>query len=115
MRKTFLRLILIPILILLIIINLSFLIKKEFLGYRIFVVQTGSMSPTLEVGDYIIIKKQDSYSINDIITYKLGNSFITHRIVSLDPITTKGDNNNTNDEPIKQEDIVGKYIIKLNF
>lgn len=114
MIKRIFKFLLMLIFIILIIINLSFLIKKEFLGYRILQVQTGSMYPTLEVGDYILIKKEKEYKISDIITYKNNNYFITHRIVSMDPIITKGDNNNTNDDAIKEEYIIGKYIMKLN-
>ena len=38
------------------------------------------MEPTLKIGDYILIHKTDNYKVGDIITYKEGNSYITHRI-----------------------------------
>ncbi len=87
-----------------------------FNKYYIFQVVSRSMENTLKKGDYILVKKSNDYKINDIVTYKENNSFITHRIkkISQDNIITKGDNNNIEDAPIKQSDIVGVYILKLN-
>ena len=88
--------------------------------HYLFVVMSGSMQNTLYVGDHIIVKKTDNYKVNDIITYKLDDKYITHRIVNIDgdKVTTKGDANVTNDKPIDKKDIVGKFIYKsslLNF
>ena len=51
-----------------------------------------------------------------LITYKKDNSFITHRAVSIegDSIIAKGDNNNTVDEPIKKDAVVGKSVFIIN-
>jgi signal peptidase len=96
-------------------------IKKNdyanILGYSFFEVETGSMENTIEIGDFIIVKlDNNNISNNDIITYKSNLSFITHRIIKIDEneIITKGDNNNSEDEPIKKENVIGKvvYIIK---
>lgn len=94
--------------------------KKEYtniLGYSLFSTQTGSMSPTIEKGDIVIVKlKNEDIKENDIITYKKDNSFITHRVVSIegDSIIAKGDNNNTIDEPIKKDAVVGKSVFIIN-
>ena len=94
--------------------------KKEYtniLGYSLFSTQTGSMSPTIEKGDIVIVKlENEDIKENDIITYKKDNSFITHRVVSIegDSIIAKGDNNNTVDEPIKKDAVVGKSVFIIN-
>ena len=56
--------------------------NKEYInifGYSILSTETGSMSPTIEKGDIIIIKIGDEIKENDIITYKKDNVLITHR------------------------------------
>ena len=73
------------------------------------------MESTLKKGDYILVKKSNTYKEGDIVTYKEKSSFITHRIVKINEnsIVTKGDNNNIEDAPIKKDDIIGKYTLKL--
>ena len=84
----------------------------DFFGYSTFEVQTGSMRPTININDLIIVKKEDSPKIKDIITYKKGKEFITHRVVEAykETYVTRGDANNTKDEAIKKDQIVGKVI-----
>lgn len=93
--------------------------KKEYanlFGYSIFSTETGSMSPTIEIGDVIIVKIGEQVQEKDIITYKKDNSFITHRIVKIEgnSIIAKGDNNNTQDEEITQDAVVGKVVFVIN-
>ncbi len=93
--------------------------KKEYiniLGYSVFSTETGSMSPTMETGDIVIIKIGDEIKENDIITYKKENVLITHRVVSIDgdTVITKGDYNNTEDEPIQKSNIIGKVVFIIN-
>ena len=42
--------------------------------------------------------------------------FITHRIekINEDSIIAKGDRNNTEDEPIKKDDIIGRVVFIIN-
>lgn len=84
-------------------------------GYAIFNVATGSMMPTLNIGDYILVGKESDYDVGDIVTYKVSDSYITHRIVKKDgnSIITKGDANDTLDSPILYSDIKGKYLMTL--
>ena len=80
----------------------------------IFQIQSGSMKPEIEIKEIIIICKSKEYKENDIITYKVNNSyFITHRIIAKteEGYITKGDFNNTEDNKIvKKEQIQGKVI-----
>ena len=93
--------------------------NKEYVnifGYSILSTATGSMSPTIEKGDIIIIKLGDEIKENDIITYKQGNVLITHRIEKIDgnTIITKGDYNNIQDEPIEKNQVIGKAVYIIN-
>lgn len=95
-------------------------LKKDvaaFNGYAVLEVISGSMEPTIHVGDMIIINtKDDNYNEEDIVTFKDKDMLITHRIVSVteDEIITKGDSNNALDEAITSGDIVGKYVFKIS-
>jgi signal peptidase I len=68
--------------VLLISIYTSFQIKilnkgyADIFGYSLFDVQTGSMSGTIEAGDWIIIELTKDVKINDIITYKKDEDYI---------------------------------------
>ncbi len=84
----------------------------DIFGYTFFEVATGSMSGTIEIGDVVITKITKEVNENDIIVYKEGNSFITHRIIRKegDVIVTKGDANNAEDLPINNEAVLGTVI-----
>ena len=95
------------------------ILKNEyanFFGYSLFEVQTGSMHGTIEAGDWIIVKTTKDVQVRDIITYKHGNDFITHRVVEIykGSYVTKGDANTTKDEPIDREQVVGKHVKTLH-
>lgn len=95
-------------------------LKKDYVnifGYSVFSAETGSMSPTIEKGDIVIVKlKKQSLQEKDIITYKNENSIITHRIEKIDEntIIAKGDNNNTEDNPINKDQVIGKVVFIIN-
>ena len=91
-------------------------------GYKAFSIESGSMEPTLHIGDMIIIKETNPEELktNDIITFMEENSAVTHRIVEIihedekNSYKTKGDANNANDsELVKQENIQGRYVCKI--
>lgn len=89
--------------------------KKEYaniFGYSFFEVATGSMSPTIEVGDVVITKITKDVNKNDVIVYKDGESIITHRLIEKneEEIITRGDANNSEDKPIKENMIIGQVI-----
>ncbi len=89
---------------------------SDFFGYSLFEVQTGSMHGTIESGDWIVVKKGHEVNIGEIVTYKHGNEFITHRIIESYKGTyiTKGDANNAKDDPIDQSQIVGRVVKVLH-
>ena len=68
------------------------------------------MEPYLKINDYILVQTKKEYKVNDVITYKIDDEYVTHRIVEIneDRITTKGDANNTEDESITYNNIIGK-------
>lgn len=94
------------------IIQISLLNKPymDIFGYSFFQVKTGSMSGTIEVGDIIIVKLTKDVKEEDIITYEKEQILITHRIIEKqgESIVTKGDANNAADEPITEEEVIGK-------
>lgn len=84
-------------------------------GYSSFIVATGSMSGTIEEGDFIIVKKADEYKIGDIITFFPPDNKIptTHRIIGYagENFITKGDNNPVMDTiEVTPDMIVGKEV-----
>ena len=85
---------------------------SDFFGFSIFEVQTGSMKPEINPGDWIIVKSAKEIKLKDIITYKKDGEFITHRVIGTYNSTyvTKGDANNSKDEPIDSKQIVGKVV-----
>ena len=96
--------------------------RPNLFGYGIYTVISGSMIPTLDIGDVIIVKKVDSESElkkGDIVTFvgrgKLEGKIVTHRIISDGvedgKLTTCGDANyGLADDPIDYSDVIGKYV-----
>lgn len=85
---------------------------SSFFGYSTFEVQTGSMADTINPGDWIIVNISKNIKLDDIITYSKDGEFITHRVVESYKGTyiTKGDANNSKDEPINKGQVVGKVV-----
>lgn len=104
------------ILILVIIGKVTMLVNKsnyfKMFGYSFFNVSTGSMAPFINENDLIIIKDNNNYQVGDVITYKENDSFVTHRIISIDDdnIITKGDANNAVDKVISKSSVIGMLI-----
>lgn len=85
----------------------------NYFGYTFFEVASGSMMPTLQVNDVILVKiTKDNIKENDIIAFSSENSIITHRVLFIDNnnIVVKGDNNNTVDKPIVLDQVIGKVV-----
>ena len=56
-----------------IIVSIFTMFHISFLGFRIYRIGSGSMSPYLKVNDYILIKESKEYEKNDVVTYKTEN------------------------------------------
>lgn len=79
---------------------------------QIYKIETGSMEDNIHAGDYILIYKKKTYKVGDVVTFKKEDYFVTHRIIKKDgnKIITKGDANNTDDDEITSDKIIGKVI-----
>lgn len=109
------------------IFNLTLIIKSklypdkiaDFMGYKPFIVMSGSMETTINIGDLVIVKKVNSSNIHtgDIIAFKNGNIVISHRVKEIinDSGTykfkTKGDNNNVADDFIVNSDAIEGILV----
>ncbi len=99
-------------------INAKFLLKEALpmpFGIGMSVVISGSMEPELSVNDLIIIKKTDRFYEKQVVVYQSGRSLTVHRIDSIngDEIITKGDANNTQDDPITKDMIKGEVVLAI--
>lgn len=100
--------------------------KESFFGYRIFRLQTGSMIPKYQIGDVILVKKQDvdKIKVGDDVTY-LGESssvkgiLITHRVIDIQEVDgkkefhTQGIANNLEDPVVHGNQINGVVQFKM--
>ena len=86
-------------------------------GYGVAVVLSGSMEPEFSKGDLIVVRETDTYKVNDIVVFQDGNSLVVHRIINIDgeTITTKGDANQSADEPITFSAVKGKVLFWIPF
>ena len=86
-------------------------------GYGTAVVMSGSMEPTLSVGDMVVIRQEETYATGDVVVYQSRDSLVIHRIVSIgeDLFTARGDANNTDDDPIALRYIKGRLVMAVPF
>ena len=111
------------LLIIILLLNLTTvyntIVKKEqvsmVFGYGSAIILSGSMEPAISVDDVIIIAKQNSYNIGDIVTYKGNSRSVTHRIIDVVEagFVTKGDANNAPDDPVSEDRIIGKVVARV--
>lgn len=115
----------------LLIINITLIVKSfvypnevpSFLGYKPFIVLSGSMEPEFYSGDLVLVKEvaTDTLQVGDVISYREGNSVTTHRILEITENTegrkfvTKGDNNNVSDRnPVSENMVEGQYLFHVS-
>ncbi len=103
--------------------------KGNFFGYRIYTIISGSMIPTYDVGDTLLIKEMSANNIEvgDAVTYlgdggALNGKIITHQVVSIEYdengkylFHTKGVANNIEDPIVSQDQVLGKVVHKFFF
>lgn len=88
-------------------------VYPNYFGYTFFEVASGSMSPTLQINDVILVHiTKDNLKNGDIIAFQVEDAIITHRILFVDGkiITVKGDANDVVDKPITVDQVIGKVI-----
>lgn len=90
-------------------------LKKDYVnyfGYTYFNTISGSMEDTINIDDYVIVKITDKVKEDDIITFKVDDMIVTHRIVRVEgeQLVTRGDANNVDDKPISNEQVIGKVV-----
>ena len=79
------------------------------------VVLSGSMEPSISVGDLLIYRETDDYSPGDVVVYQVGTTPVVHRIVALDDttVTTRGDANDSDDAPFAREMLKGRVVAQI--
>ena len=93
--------------------------QPTIMGYKFYSVLTGSMEPTIKVGDLVMVKETEPelIKVGDVITFSSESSsnVTTHRVVEIlnknneIKYVTQGDANNTTDPlPIKSNQLIGK-------
>lgn len=104
------------------------LLYSNITPYWIAVIGSGSMSPTIKVGDAIIIdknvqKEPEKLKVGDILVFKVNDLMYTHRIVEIKEenssfyIKTKGDREGQTIDNwvIKKENIIGIVKYKIPY
>ncbi len=100
--------------------------RPSLFGYNFYYIATGSMEPSLHIGDVIFSKEADpdKLEIDDVITFmgkggQLEGKIVTHRIEYINEengvrqFVTKGDANTVTDAPISEEDIMSVMLFKV--
>lgn len=97
----------------------------DIMGYKPFIVLTGSMEPNIKSEDLVIVKEINPEELKegDIIAFRHNKEDVVliHRIVRKETkeektiLKTKGDNNETEDKfEVDYKNIEGIYLVKLN-
>lgn len=95
-----------------------FILTLNLIGYKTYRVISDSMAPDIRKNDLAIVKKYnkgDELEINDIIAFKKNDKLVLHEIVSIEgnSITTKGRNNEYNDDTITYNNVIGVYVFHI--
>lgn len=94
-----------------------------FLPIRPVAVATGSMSPSIQVGDAVMVCRADPEDLKegDVIQFRRDGSTVVHRIVEIKQtetgelgFITQGDSNNTPDSGlVTRDDLMGKVLFTI--
>jgi signal peptidase len=110
-----------------VIVNITLIVKSyvnpdevpDFMGYKPFIVLSGSMEPVILAGDMVLTREvgPEDIRVGDIISFSAEDRIVvTHRVVDIDrseglTFITKGDANvGTDAVGVKPEQIEGRYI-----
>jgi signal peptidase I len=98
---------------------------STFLGYRPMVVRSGSMAPTLQIGDVVVAdwERADRVQTGEIVTFPYevdGTDLVTHRVQTVDlgrdtvRIMTKGDANSTPEQwSVPRGTLLGRVVLTI--
>ena len=122
--KKIFKYIMLNVLIILFIINLilSFEENTHIFGIYMFNIVSGSMEPTLEIEDVVVVQKCEpsQLQIGDIITFQQDGRTISHRILDVTEekgtiiFETKGDNNQIPDpDKVDAGQVYGKVLFSI--
>ena len=99
---------------------LTIIFSLSIFGLRFFSLVSGSMAPQIKSGSFIVVKKQQNYQPNDVISfYTLVNdqeAIVAHRIIEVggNVYVTKGDANRYQDRLlVLPRLIIGKVIVVI--
>lgn len=103
-------------------ILVAILFLPRILGYQGLSVISGSMEPNIPIGSLVYAKSAtyEEIKVDDVISYKLGTSIVTHRVYSKDDanqtITTKGDANEVVDgNELTISEVIGKVDFSIPY
>ncbi len=87
--------------------------------YHLLIIRSGSMEPTIKTGSIVIVRRQATYAVGDVVTFHdKERDLVTHRIVRNDGdvYTTKGDANNTADmDAVPHSAVKGVVVLSLPY
>jgi len=91
------------------------------LGFTPTIIASGSMQPTLNVGDMVIVLSTPAKAIKigDIIQYRTADTPTVHRVIDKYEaggttwFVTQGDANNAPDDPVNERQVMGKAIFTI--
>ena len=103
-------------------------LNSNLFRYWIAVIGSGSMEPTINIGDAVIVDKiyqnqLEKLNKGDILVFKYNNKIYTHRIILIDKvdkeyfIKTKGDRreNGIDNWIVKNDDVIGVVKFKIKY
>lgn len=89
-------------------------------GVKTFVVQSGSMEPSIKTGSVIVVKQAESYMVGEVITFGPRSKTkppTTHRIIEIKEdgsYVTKGDANDDEDlRTVSRYEVIGKVVASI--
>lgn len=94
-------------------------------GFKFLNILTGSMTPTMPVNTVVVVKKIpiDQVELGDVITFKMGDSNVTHRVVEINNsgrntvLYTQGDaaQNQGSRDTVTEDNFVGVVVFHIPY
>jgi signal peptidase len=94
-------------------------------NYKVKIVQSGSMEPSIKTGSIVVIRPETSYAVGDVVTFGRDTKVdvpTTHRIIEMRTesgqyvFKTKGDANKDADvAEVRQPEIIGKVLLDVPY